>query len=174
MRILRLTATIVIAAATALSALGAAAQNTANLNVLRGLAPVTVLDQTNAGRAALAGNYARTGAIQHGAADQPILLPFAIQQQQALRDAFITDPNGSDLADGLGTSLGGAYQSLTGCTSNDDGKNANCPNISDAIARLELEGSCPAGLAARAGAALPVLGRGRGNGVLGEVDRTNS
>jgi hypothetical protein len=136
MRILRLTATIAIAAATALSALGAAAQNTANLDVLRGLAPVTVLDQTNAGRAALAGNYARTGAIQHGAADQPILLPFAMQQQQALRDAFITDPNGSDLADGLGTSLGGAYQSLTGCTSNDDGKNANCPNISDAIARL--------------------------------------
>jgi hypothetical protein len=97
---------IAIAAATALSALGAAAQNTANLDVLRGLAPVTVLDQTNAGRAALAGNYARTGAIQHGAADQPILLPFAMQQQQALRDAFITDPNGSVFGVGLATLLG--------------------------------------------------------------------
>jgi hypothetical protein len=41
-------------------------------------------------------------------------------------------------------------------------------------ADAELEGSCPAGLAARAGAALLALGRGRGNGVLGEIDRTNS
>ena len=35
--------------------------------------------------------------------------PFAEQQQQALRDAFITDGNLSELADGLGTTLGGAY-----------------------------------------------------------------
>jgi hypothetical protein len=103
MRILRLAATIAIAASIALSAIGTAAQNTPNPDVLRGLAPVTVLDQTNAGRAALAGNYSSTGAIQHGAADQPTLLPFAMQQQQALRDAFITDLNGPDLADGLET-----------------------------------------------------------------------
>jgi hypothetical protein len=41
-------------------------------------------------------------------------------------------------------------------------------------ADAELDGSCPAGLAARAGAALLTLGRGRGNGVLGEFDRTSS
>jgi hypothetical protein len=48
------------------------------------------------------------------------------------------------------------------------------PRVSRA-ADAELEGTCPAGLAARAGAAPLALGRGRGNGVLGEVDRrTNS
>jgi hypothetical protein len=38
------------------------------------------------------------------------LLPFAEQQQQALRDAFITDGNLAQLADGLGATLGAAYQ----------------------------------------------------------------
>ena len=38
------------------------------------------------------------------------MLPFAEQQQQALRDAFITDGNLTQLADGLGTTLGAAYQ----------------------------------------------------------------
>jgi hypothetical protein len=37
------------------------------------------------------------------------LLPFAVQQQQALKDAFITDKNLAQLADGLGTTLGSAY-----------------------------------------------------------------
>lgn len=136
MRILKLKAIIAVAA-TAVLARGAAAQTTTiDLDVLRGLAPVAVLDQTSAGRKALTDNYARTGAIQHGAAGQPMLLPFAMQQQQALRDAFISDANATGLADGLGTSLGGAYQSLTGCTSNDDGKTADCPNISDPVRRL--------------------------------------
>ena len=50
-----------------------------------------------------------TGAIQTGALRQPTLLPFADQQQQALKDAFITGGNIADLADGLGTTLGSAY-----------------------------------------------------------------
>jgi hypothetical protein len=36
-------------------------------------------------------------------------LPFAEQQQHALRDAFITNLNLAELADGLGTTLGSAY-----------------------------------------------------------------
>ena len=86
------------------------AQTAANTVVLRGLAPVSALSNTSSGRAALASNYTVTGGIQTGAIRQPTLLPFAAQQQQALRDAFITDGNLVQLADGLGTSLGSAYQ----------------------------------------------------------------
>jgi len=86
------------------------AQTATNMAVLKGLAPVTILSKTYAGRAALAGNYSVTGGIQTGAIRQPTLLPFADQQQQALRDAFITDGNLAQLADGLGTTLGAAYQ----------------------------------------------------------------
>ena len=89
---------------------GADAQTAANRVVLRGLAPVSALSNTSSGRAALASNYTVTGGIQTGAIRQPTLLPFAAQQQQALRDAFITDGNLVQLADGLGTSLGSAYQ----------------------------------------------------------------
>ncbi|OTP70344.1 putative phosphatase [Caballeronia sordidicola] len=78
--------------------------------VLKGLAPVTVLENTPAGKAALGANYTVTGGIQTGAIRQPTLLPFNDQQQQALRDAFITDGNLAELADGLGTTLGAAYQ----------------------------------------------------------------
>ncbi len=85
------------------------AQTTANLAVLKGLSPLTVLGQSHSGKAALASNYAVTGGIQTGDIRQPTLLPFAEQQQQALRDGFITDGNLSELADGLGTTLGGAY-----------------------------------------------------------------
>ena len=60
--------------------------------------------------AALGSNYTVTGGIQTGAIRQPTLLPFAEQQQQALRDAFITDGNLVQLTDGLGTTLGAAYQ----------------------------------------------------------------
>jgi hypothetical protein len=63
-------------------------------------------------------------------------LPFPEQQQQALRDAFITRGNAYELADGLGSTLGGAYQSLTSYTSNDDGKTTKFTNISPAIAYL--------------------------------------
>ena len=88
----------------------ASAQSATNLPVLKGLAPVTILSKTSAGRAALAANYSVTGGIQTGVIRQSTLLPFAEQQQQALRDAFITDGNITELADGLGTTLGAAYQ----------------------------------------------------------------
>jgi hypothetical protein len=85
------------------------AQTITNLAVLKGLSPLTVLGKSQSGKAALSSNYAVTGGIQTGDIGQPTLLPFAEQQQQALRDAFITDGNLSELADGLGTTLGGAY-----------------------------------------------------------------
>ncbi len=99
-----------LAAACALAPLQARAQTPANMAVLKGLAPVAVLSKTYEGRAALAANLAVTGGIQTGTVRQPTLLPFADQQQQALRDAFITDGDLSQLADGLGTTLGAAYQ----------------------------------------------------------------
>jgi hypothetical protein len=89
---------------------GADAQTATNIVVLRGLAPVSALSNTTPGKAALGSNYTVTGGIQTGAIRQPTLLPFAAQQQQALRDAFITDGNLAQLADGLGTTLGSAYQ----------------------------------------------------------------
>ena len=92
-----------------LAPLHAAAQSAANLAVLKGLAPVSVLSNSPAGQAALAANFTVTGGIQTGAIRQPTLLPFAEQQQQALKDAFITGGNIADLADGLGTTLGSAY-----------------------------------------------------------------
>src|SRR5665213_2107050 len=85
------------------------AQTATNIAVLKGLAPVTVLGKSTAGKAALAANYTVTGGVQTGVIRQPTLLPFADQQQQALKDAFITDGNVSELADGLGTTLGSAY-----------------------------------------------------------------
>jgi PAP2 superfamily len=92
-----------------LDAVPGAAQTSTNLAVLNGLSPLTVLGKSPSGQAALSANYAVTGGIQTGDIRQPTLLPFAEQQQQALRDAFIADDNLSDLADGLGTTLGGAY-----------------------------------------------------------------
>lgn len=85
------------------------AQSATDMAALKGLAPVTILANTPEGKAALAANYAVTGGIQTGEIRQPTLLPFAEQQQQALRDAFITWDNAAELADGLGTTLGAAY-----------------------------------------------------------------
>jgi hypothetical protein len=87
----------------------ARAQSAPQVAALKGLAPVTVLLNTDAGRAALGANYTVTGGIQNGSIRQPTLLPFPVQQQQALQDAFITDGNLAQLADGLGTTLGAAY-----------------------------------------------------------------
>ena len=101
---------LALLAACALTPLRLEAQTPNNMAVLKGLAPVTALANTPAGRAALGANYTVTGGIQTGAIRQPTLLPFAEQQQQALRDAFITDGNLAELADGLGTTLGAAYQ----------------------------------------------------------------
>lgn len=85
------------------------AQSNSDKNVLKGLAPVSVLLNTDTGKAALAANYDVTGGIQDGTIKQPILLPFQQQQEQALQDAFITDKDLSQLSDGLGTTLGAAY-----------------------------------------------------------------
>ncbi|MFC5861504.1 phosphatase PAP2 family protein [Acidicapsa dinghuensis] len=85
------------------------AQTAAEVAALKGLAPVSVLPNTDAGKAALEANYTGTGGIQTGKFQQPTLLPFAEQQQQALRDAFITGNNLAQLSDGLGSTLGAAY-----------------------------------------------------------------
>ena len=82
---------VIVCAGALLSPGTATAQSVTSLAVLRGLVPVTTLNNTEEGRAALAANFTVTGSIQDGTAGQPTLLPFADQQQQALRDAFITD-----------------------------------------------------------------------------------
>lgn len=84
-------------------------QSAASIRVLKGLLPVSVLDTSRAGKAALGANLAVTTGIQTGALRQTTLLPFGEQQQQALRDVFITGKNYAQLADGLGTTLGAAY-----------------------------------------------------------------
>jgi PAP2 superfamily len=86
------------------------AQSAANMSVLRGLAPVSALSNNMDGKAALASNFTVTGGIQTGVIRQPTLQPFTEQQQQALCDAFITDGNLAQLTDGLGSTLGAAYQ----------------------------------------------------------------
>jgi hypothetical protein len=57
-----------------------AAQTEAELHVLQGLAPVTALEKTEAGKAALAVNLGVTGAIQDGTSPQPTLLPLPEQR----------------------------------------------------------------------------------------------
>jgi membrane-associated phospholipid phosphatase len=126
---------VIVCAGLVLGTGRAVAQNSTNLDVLRGLVPVSALNTTEAGRAALARNFAVTGAIQNGMDGQPTLLPFAEQQQLALRDAFITDGNAYELADGLGTSLGNAYQDLTAYTRSVEGK-IDYTNVSPAVAKL--------------------------------------
>jgi hypothetical protein len=96
-------------AAAALAAHREATLSVTNLNALHGLVSLTTLGNTDAGRAALASNFTITGDIQSGVAHQPLLLSFADQQQQALRDALITGV-AYELADGLGNKLGVAYQ----------------------------------------------------------------
>ena len=86
-----------------------AQSSNADVGTLKGLAPVSGLLNTDAGKAALGANYTVTGGIQSGVIEQPTLLPFSEQQQQALRDAFSTARNLAQLADGLGTTLGSAY-----------------------------------------------------------------
>ena len=104
-------ATIKLALATLAVALplAAQAQSETNLRALRGLVPIVALAGTPAGRAALDANMRVTSGIQTGAIRQPFLMPFAEQQQHAIRDAFITDGNATQLADALGTTLGGVY-----------------------------------------------------------------
>jgi hypothetical protein len=99
-----------------------AASSDRTLDVLEGLAPFSLLTSTPAGRAALAANQYVTWDVQRGG--RATLRPFADQQQQALRDAFITAANGLNLADGLGSGLGDAYRTIAGYESKDDGKAA--------------------------------------------------
>jgi hypothetical protein len=96
-------------AACALAPLAAGAQTANNLAALKGLAPFAALPNSAAGQAALAANFAVTGGVQTGLLRHPTLLPFAEQQQQALKDVFITGGDIAELADGLGTTLGAAY-----------------------------------------------------------------
>jgi hypothetical protein len=111
MHFLKVLVRTVTAAAIFLPWTGAFAQSASNLKALQGLAPVSILLNSPEGKAALGANLTVTGAIQNGSLMQPTLLPFAQQQQQALKDAFITGANASQLADGLGTTLGPIYQS---------------------------------------------------------------
>jgi PAP2 superfamily len=120
---------LAIGALSALIPLAAGAQSATDMAALKGLAPVTVLSKTPAGRAALAANYTVTGGIQTGAIRQPTLLPFAEQRQQALRDAFTTGGNLADLADGLGTTLGAGYVARAHNTDRE-----NFTSISQAVA----------------------------------------
>ncbi len=89
---------------------GVRAQTASNLAAMRGLAPVAALPDSVPGKAALAANLRITGGIQTGQIEQPLLRSFPDQQRQALRDAFITGWNLSELTDGLGTVLGPAYR----------------------------------------------------------------
>jgi hypothetical protein len=119
-----------------LQAIPTLAQSPTNLMALQGLVPISALPNTEAGKAALTANLAITAAVQDGSAKQPLLLPFPEQQQQALRDAYITDGNAYDLADGLGTGLSRAYWSLTTFQSSDDGKTSTFTSLSPAVALL--------------------------------------
>jgi hypothetical protein len=126
-----------LSAITALTLVAGAAdaQTAANLDALKGLTPFSVLLNSAAGKAALASNLRVTGDIQNGISRLPALQAFAQQQARALKDAQITGSDGYQLADGLGSKLGGAYQSLTSC-SKSTGMMPDCTNISPAIANL--------------------------------------
>jgi hypothetical protein len=99
MRITESLCGIVIVAIAVLSTPAATAQSAANLMALQGLAPVSTLQNSDAGRAALAADVTITASIQDGTAQQPSLLPFPEQRQQALRDALITGGNAYELAE---------------------------------------------------------------------------
>jgi hypothetical protein len=90
--------------------------------------------KTDAGKAALTDNFSITGNIQSGKANQPLLLSFP-DQQQALRDAFITGV-AYELADGLGNKLGDAYRATTSHTSVDDCKTSSFTSILPAVGDL--------------------------------------
>lgn len=117
-----------------------------NLAVLRGLAPVTALSRTPAGRAALGANYSVTGGIQTGAIRLPTLLPFAERRRQALRDAVTTDGNLAQLADGLGTTLGAAYEARAHSTDRE-----HYTNVSPTLAGLIAHTNATAGSDSNAG-----------------------
>jgi PAP2 superfamily protein len=124
----------------------AGAQSPTDMAVLKGLAPVTILSKTPEGTAALAANYTVTGGIQTGAIRQSTLLPFAEQQQQALRDAFITAGDLAQLADGLGTTLGASYLARAHYLDQ-----TNFTNISQSVADLIAYANATTGINSNAG-----------------------
>jgi peptidoglycan/xylan/chitin deacetylase (PgdA/CDA1 family)/membrane-associated phospholipid phosphatase len=107
-----------------------------NLSALRGLAPLSALNNSQTGKSALAGNLAVTNSIQHGITQYAGAPAFDKQQQQALRDAFITDGNAFDLSDGLGTALSIAYRKHATFDSQDNGRTKDFSNLSPAVAKL--------------------------------------
>ncbi len=117
-----------------------------DLAVLRGLAPVTVLAKNYAGAAALGANYSVTGALASGDMRQATLLPFAAQQQQALRDVFITQANLAELADGLGTTLGAAYVARAHYIDRD-----HCTDLSQPVADVIAYANATTGTHSNAG-----------------------
>jgi len=127
---------VAFVAAATFSPLAARAQSATNIGALRGLLPFSKLLNTVAGRSALESNYSVTAAIASGSARQPTLEPFAGQQQQALKDAFVTGANALGLADGLGTTLGHAYATVAKCTSTDGGVTSKCTVSLDSVAEL--------------------------------------
>jgi peptidoglycan/xylan/chitin deacetylase (PgdA/CDA1 family) len=108
----------------------------ANLAALRGLAPISALNNTEDGKSALARNLVVTSAIQHGRTQLAGAPPFVKQQQQALRDALIADGNAYELADGLGSDLATAYRKRATFSSQDNGRTREFSNLSPAVARL--------------------------------------
>jgi hypothetical protein len=144
MRVFACTIALAMIAGVTLSGAMADEQPTPHMESLRGLAPVSALGNTEAGRAALTANLIVTGRIQDGSARQPTLLPFAEQQQQAMRDAFITWGNADQLADGLGSELSAIYRAHTSYISTDDGKTSHFTNVSSAIGKLMAYSSATA------------------------------
>ena len=137
MRLMNSLSALSIAAAVTLTFSQAHAQTATNLIALKGLAPASALLNTPEGKAALVANLAVTGKIQNGTATLPSLEPFAQQQARALTDAVITGADGYELADGLGTRLGGAYQSLTKCSPPaKPAATPKCTNITPNLATL--------------------------------------
>ena len=128
--------TIILVAAAVFAAHGAATQSVTNMNALQGLVSLTTLGNTDAGKAVLTGNLTITGEIQRGEANQPLLLSFPDQQQQALRDAFITGV-AYELADGLGNKLGDAYQATISIRGGmDDCKTSDFASMSPTVGRV--------------------------------------
>jgi peptidoglycan/xylan/chitin deacetylase (PgdA/CDA1 family) len=107
-----------------------------NLTALRGLAPVSALNNTESGKSALAGNLLVTSSIQHGLSEYAGAPAFEKQQQQALRDAFITDGNAYEIADGLGSTLSAAYRKRATFNTPDNGRTKDFASLSPAVARL--------------------------------------
>ena len=73
-------------------------------------------------------------------------MPFAAQQQQALRDAFITSINLAQLSDGLGTTLGSAYLARAHCQDW-----TSCTSVSAAVANLIAYANGTSGINSNAG-----------------------